>query len=184
MNDNTTSCSLHINIILLVAALAGSLSLLRAAETATEPLYPGLTPACSCESLTNLSLPNTAIESAVVDASNRMCRVTAIVTHRPAGDRVKVWIGLPLTHWNGRFQGTGGGGFLGGHPNSLREPVRLGFSAGATDTGHQGGSGKFALASNGERVGVRCRFALGKSFQPRQEFLLKARRQMENISGL
>jgi len=112
-------------------------------------IYPGLAPACSCQSLTNLSLPNTTIESAVVDVSNRMCRVTAIVTHPPAGDRVKVWIGLPLTNWNGRFQGTGGGGFLGGHPNSLRGPVRQGFSAGATDTGHEGGSGKFALDANG-----------------------------------
>jgi feruloyl esterase len=101
--------------------------------------------------LTNLSLPNTTIESAVVDTSNRMCRVTAIVTHPPAGDRVKVWIGLPLTNWNGRFQGTGGGGFLGGHPNSLRGPVAQGFSAGATDTGHEGGSGRFALDSEGRQ---------------------------------
>src|SRR2546423_4635094 len=136
---------------ILVAALAGGLSLLRAAETPLKPLYPGLTPACSCESLTNFSLPNTAIESAVIDVSNRMCRVTAIVTHPPAGDRVKVWIGLPLTNWNGRFQGTGGGGFLGGHPNSLRGPVRQGFSAGATDTGHEGGSGKVALDTNGRQ---------------------------------
>ena len=116
-----------------------------------KPLFPGITPACSCESLTNVSLPNTTIESAVVDTSNRMCRVTAIVTHPPAGDRVKVWIGLPLTNWNGRFQGTGGGGFLGGHPNSLRGPVRHGFSAGATDTGHEGGSGSFALDANGRQ---------------------------------
>ena len=43
MNDNTTSRRLHINIILLVAPLAGSLSLLRAAETPPQPLYPGLT---------------------------------------------------------------------------------------------------------------------------------------------
>ena len=149
MNDNTASRRLHINITLLVAVLAGGLRLLRAAETPPKPLYPGLTPACACESLTNLSLPNTTIESAVVDTSNRMCRVTAIVTHPPAGDRVKVWIGLPLTNWNGRFQGTGGGGFLGGHSNSLRGPVRQGFSAGATDTGHEGGSGKFALDANG-----------------------------------
>ena len=69
---------------ILVAALAGGLSLLRAAETPLKPLYPGLTPACSCESLTNLSLPNTTIESAIVDVSNRMCRVTAIVTHLTA----------------------------------------------------------------------------------------------------
>jgi len=116
-------------MLIFVVALAGGLNPLRAAETSHKPLYPGIVPACSCESLTNLSLPNTTIESAVVDASNRMCTVTAIVTHPPAGDRVKVWIGLPLTNWNGRFQGTGGGGFLGGHPNSLRGPVRQGFSA-------------------------------------------------------
>jgi feruloyl esterase len=101
--------------------------------------------------LTNLSLPNTTIESAAVDVSNRMCRVTAIVTHPPSGDHVTVWVGLPLTNWNGRFQGTGGGGFLGGHPNSLRGPVRQGFSAGATDTGHEGGSGRFALDANGRQ---------------------------------
>src|SRR5438045_2815138 len=91
--------------ILSAAFLAGTLSLARAAEPAPKPLFPGITPACSCESLTNLSLPNTTIESAIVDVSNRMCRVTAVVTHPPAGDRVKVWIGLPLTtNWNGRFQ--------------------------------------------------------------------------------
>jgi feruloyl esterase len=122
-----------------------------AAENPIKPLYHGITPACSCESLTNFSLPNTAVESAVVDKSNRMCRVTAIVTHPPANDRVKIWIGLPLTNWNGRFQGNGGGGFLGGHPASLLGPVKLGFSSGATDTGHEGGSGKFALDENGKQ---------------------------------
>jgi len=151
MNENITSRRLTISIAILVAAFAGGLSLLQAAESPPGPLYPGITPVCPCESLTDLSLPNTTIESAVVDASNNMCRVTAIVTHPPAGDRVKVWIGLPLTNWNGRFQGTGGGGFLGGHANSLRGPVGLGFSAGATDTGHEGGSGRFALDANGRQ---------------------------------
>src|SRR6185503_8677379 len=70
----------------LVAALTGGLGLLQAAESPIKPLYPGITPACSCESLTNVSLPNTRIDSAVIDTSNRMCRVTAIVTHPPAGD--------------------------------------------------------------------------------------------------
>lgn len=137
--------SLHLAALLLTALVA------RAADAPLKPLYPGITPVCSCESLKDFSMPNTTVESAVVDTSNRMCRVTAIVTHPPAKDRVKVWIGLPLTNWNGRFQGTGGGGFLGGHPNSLRGPVRQGFSAGATDTGHEGGSGKFALDENGKQ---------------------------------
>lgn len=136
---------------LILAFIALLLIGARAAEPPPKALFPGITPACSCESLTNVSLPNTTIESAVVDTSNRMCSVTAIVTHPPAGDRVKVWIGLPLTNWNGRFQGNGGGGFLGGHPGTLRDPVRRGFSAGATDTGHEGGSGKFALDADGHQ---------------------------------
>src|SRR3954467_5752879 len=66
-------------------------------------LFPGIVPVCPCESLTNLSLANTRIESAVIDATNNACRVTAIVSHPSAeGDRVKVWIALPLTNWNGR----------------------------------------------------------------------------------
>ena len=138
-------------IALIVASILIALTGARAAEPLPKALFPGLAPACSCESLTNVSLPNTLIESAVVDGSNRMCRVTAIVTHPPSGDRVKVWIGLPLTNWNGRFQGTGGGGFQGGHPNSLLGPVARGFSAGATDTGHEGGSGRFALESEGRQ---------------------------------
>jgi pimeloyl-ACP methyl ester carboxylesterase len=133
------------------AFLLSALIQAQTAEPLPQAIFPGITPACSCESLTNASLPNTVIESAVVDESNRMCRVTAVVTHPPSGDRVKVWIGLPLKNWNGRFQGTGGGGFLGGHPNSLRGPVTQGFSAGATDTGHEGGSGKFALDADGRQ---------------------------------
>ncbi len=136
----------------LISALAViALSNATAADAPPKPLYPDATPVCPCESLTNVALVNTTIESAVTDWSNRMCRVTAIVTHPPAGDRVTVWIGLPLTNWNGRFQGTGGGGFLGGGPASLRGPVARGFSAGATDTGHEGGSGSFALDSNGRQ---------------------------------
>src|SRR5882762_5844813 len=191
MNDNTMSRRLHLNFTFLVAALAGGIGLLRAAETPPRMIYPGLTPACPCESLTNLSLPNTTIESAVVDVSNRMCRVTAIVTHPPAGDRVTVWIGLPLTHWNGRFQGTGGGGFLGGHPNSLRGPVRLGFSAGATDTGHDGGSGKFALDANGRQdwqaiidnayLGIHEMTVVGKTLT--QAFYGKAPRYSYFVGG-
>jgi feruloyl esterase len=123
----------------------------RAAEQSPKPLYPGVAPVRSPESLKNLALPDTTIESVATDDTHHMCLVTAVVTHPPAGDRVKIWIGLPLTNWNGRFQGTGGGGFLGGHPNSLSGPVGQGFSAGATDTGHEGGSGSFALDANGKQ---------------------------------
>jgi hypothetical protein len=132
---------------LVVMALIGA----RAAEIAPKPLFPGITSVLSCESLKNLLLPNTTIESAVIDSTNRMCLVTAIITHPPAEDRVKVWVGLPLTNWNGRFQGTGGGGFLGGSQGGLRGQVARGFAAGATDTGHEGGSASFALDANGRQ---------------------------------
>src|SRR5689334_20460895 len=80
----------------------------RAAETPPKPIFPGIKPVCSCEDLAKVSILNTTIDSASLDPSNGWCRVTATVTHPPAGDRVKVWIGLPVTNWNGRFQGNGG----------------------------------------------------------------------------
>jgi feruloyl esterase len=148
MNSQRGRPRFRLNQILFATLVVMALIGASAAETAPKPIFPGILPVCSPESLKNVSLPNTMIESVVVDASNRMCRVTVIVTHPPAGDRVKVWIGLPLTNWNGRFQGNGGGGFLGGNEGSLRGPVARGFAAGATDTGHEGGSGSFALDAN------------------------------------
>jgi Tannase and feruloyl esterase len=111
------------------------------------------TPVRTCESLSTLTIPNTAIESAAVEPAAgghpAFCRVTAVVSHPPAADRVHIWIALPATGWNGRFEGVGGGGFSGGNPNGLAGPVSQGYAAGATDTGHEGGSGSFALDANG-----------------------------------
>lgn len=134
---------------LLAVALAGAITFSRAAEPAFKPLYPDAKPVCGCEDLANVKLPNTTIESAAVDPKDGSCHVTATVTHPPSGDRVKVWIALPVTNWNGRFRGNGGGGYVGGNPGSLRGPVAQGFATGATDTGHEGGSGSFALDANG-----------------------------------
>ena len=101
-------------------------------------------PSRTCQSLLTLALPNTSIDSALV-SPEQVCRVDATVTHPPAGDKVKIYVALPLSGWNGRFQGRGGGGFSGGGPDSLVEPVRQGYAAGSTNTGHDGGSGSFAL---------------------------------------
>jgi hypothetical protein len=110
-------------------------------------------PVRACESLLSLKLPNTTIDSAAVEAAsgNRpaACRVTASVTHPPAGDRVRIFIGLPLSNWNGRFQGVGGGGFSGGSANAVIAPTAQGYAAGSTDTGHEGSSGSFVLDSTG-----------------------------------
>lgn len=117
------------------------------AASGPAPLIPDARPVRSCESLMEFSLPGTTIESAAVDGN--VCRITAVTTHPPVGDRVTIWVGIPLSGWNGRFLGTGGGGFSGGSENGINQPVTLGYAAGATDTGHEGGSGSFALDPDG-----------------------------------
>jgi len=119
---------------------------------AFEPLVPHAVPARPCESLLSVALNNTTIDSAAVDETDRAnpsCRVTATVTHPPAGDKVRIFLAFPLNNWNGRFEGVGGGGFSGGSAAAVRAPAAQGFASGSTDTGHEGASGSFALDSNG-----------------------------------
>lgn len=124
-------------------------------------LIPGAAPARSCGDLRTVLLPNTAIEEAVVmpaAAQAAWCRVTAIVSF-PTGDRFTVWVGLPIAHWNGRFQGLGGGGFKAGSLESLGPQVAKGYAAASTDAGLQRDGtdkskpaamdGSFALYSDG-----------------------------------
>jgi feruloyl esterase len=118
-------------------------------DSALKPLFSESAPIISLEQLRQVSIPNTTIESVAIDPADGACRVVAIVSHPPANDRVRVFIALPMQGWNGRFRGNGGGGFVGGNANSLRGPVMQGFATGATDTGHEGGSARFALAPNG-----------------------------------
>jgi feruloyl esterase len=138
-------------LLLLLASVAGTFGQAQPATPSAlpKPLYADTAPVCPCEDLKKVSIPNTTIESAAIDPTDGTCRVTAIVTHPPASDRVKVFIALPTRGWNGRFRGNGGGGFSGGNVNSLRAPVAQGYATGATDTGHEGGSGSFALNAQG-----------------------------------
>src|SRR4051812_36689144 len=111
--------------------------------------------------LATLSLPNTTVDSVVDDPGDATtppsCRVTLTVTHPPAGDRVTVWVHLPAETGNGRFQGVGGGGFLGGSPEFLLEPLRAGYAAAATDAGHPDATASFALDDRGRLDWQRIR---------------------------
>ena len=119
-------------------------------QTAPKPAIPNVKAVRSCESLASVMLPNTTIESAAVDPNNPgVCRVTAIAMHPPAPDKIRIWLAIPTSNWNGRFVGTGGGGLVGGNPAGVNQPVAQGFAAGATDGGHEGGAGTFALDANG-----------------------------------
>src|SRR5712675_429873 len=119
-------------------------------QSTPKPLIAGAKPMRSCESLASVTLPDTTIESATVDANNsNICRVVATTTHPPAGDKVKIWVAIPNANWNGRFLGNGGGGFVGGSAAGVNQGVALGFAAGSTDAGHDGGNASFALDANG-----------------------------------
>ena len=111
-------------------------------------LYPDVKPAMPVDQLEQVKIENTTIES-VTQGNDGSLRITATVTHPPAKDKVQVWIGLP-TNWNGRFQGTGGGGWSGGSAGGVSGPMGQGYAAGATDTGHSGGNGTFGLDKDGK----------------------------------
>ncbi|XXH06033.1 hypothetical protein Hte_012478 [Hypoxylon texense] len=65
-----------------------------------------------------------------------ICDVEVFLTHGDAGDAVRFAIYLPLTGWNGRWQGTGGGGFAAGSFDFEMVPaVTNGYAAGSTDAG-------------------------------------------------
>lgn len=67
---------------------------------------------------------------------NNICFVNITLTHPGSGDSVTNWVVLPLTGWNGIFQGVGGGGWLAGTPLSLAPVSALGYAAVSTDAGH------------------------------------------------
>src|ERR1700686_460683 len=117
----------------------------------------------SCENLSKLTLPNTAITTAQVVGTGEFtapagrgpapsfkdlpafCRVQATLTPSSDSDiKIEVW--LPASGWNGKFQAVGNGGWAGSISyGPLGAAVRGGYAAASTDTGHVGGSASFAL---------------------------------------
>jgi feruloyl esterase len=110
--------------------------------------------ASTCEALANLSLPDTAIATAVsVPAGSytapdgtsfpnlpAFCRVAGSI--QPAADsniEFEVW--LPNSQWNGKFAGADNGGF-GGAINyaKIGDALSHNYAAASTDTGHTAGS--------------------------------------------
>jgi hypothetical protein len=64
------------------------------------------------------------------------CELTVTLTHPGADDVVTVSVWLPAQGWNGRFQGTGGGGFAASLGAVGLVPALLsGYAAAATDAG-------------------------------------------------
>jgi len=106
--------------------------------------------ATPCTNLQSLQLQHATITSAMDNTSHTFlppgsatpitglpafCRVTATLT--PSSDStIKIEVWLPETTWNGRFLGTGGGGFQGVITyTELAAGIRAGFAATNSDLG-------------------------------------------------
>lgn len=158
-------------VIPVAAALAVVLSMPTAGLAAASRSASGAPAAPrSCASLTALSLPNTTITSAADAPAETLqppipglglppvpivaaCRVHAIVTTPGANDQIGVDVWMPISGWNGRFQGVGGSAFLAGHPYFMAGAVDAGYAAAVTDAGNKSGNpfdGSFALDSTGQ----------------------------------
>jgi len=108
-----------------------------------------LAAATPCQVLGTLSLPSTELQFAQTAAATTMlgpgglvktpafCRVGGIIT--PSSDseiHFEVW--LPETRWNGKFRGTGNGGFAGSiNYSEMAAALRDGYATASTDTGHR-----------------------------------------------
>lgn len=115
--------------------------------------------AASCESLSSLALPDTTITLAETVGPNvwpaelknypyphpPFCRVAA--TLRPTSDsEIKIEVWMRETGWNGNLEAVGNGGWSGSiNYTALANALAANYAATATDTGHAGSSGSFAL---------------------------------------
>ncbi|HEY7640225.1 MAG TPA: tannase/feruloyl esterase family alpha/beta hydrolase [Steroidobacteraceae bacterium] len=104
------------------------------------PALSQVTPTRSCESFnaTRVLANATVREARVVqgtDGASESCRMTIEVTNPSAPNVVTVWVELPTQHWNGRFLGLGGGGWLPGFPAALAAGASLGFATVITNAG-------------------------------------------------
>jgi feruloyl esterase len=123
--------------------------------------------AALCERLSSLKLANTNITLAEVVAPGTFisppqtapspppagafsdlpafCRVAG--TLRPSNDSdIKIEVWLPISGWNGKFQGIGSGGWGGFFPHAtpfssgMADALRRGYATASTNTGHIGDS--------------------------------------------
>jgi hypothetical protein len=65
-----------------------------------------------------------------------VCQVTVQYTHSGWKDTVNIYVWLPMSEWNGRLVGIGGGGWATGSTDDLALPVTMGYATVTTDGGH------------------------------------------------
>ncbi|MFF4628928.1 tannase/feruloyl esterase family alpha/beta hydrolase [Streptomyces griseorubiginosus] len=82
------------------------------------------------------TIAGTGVLGGSVSGVPAYCEVTVILTHPGDNDHATVRTWLPVTGWNGRFQGLGGAAYLAGDNNvGLGTAVKSGYAAVSTDAG-------------------------------------------------
>jgi len=110
--------------------------------------FPGPASAASCESLASLSLPGARITGAVMVAASGTlpanCKVNGVAT--PTSDSsIQFEVRLPLTGWNGKFNGIGNGGYGGTIPAVAGDGLARNYATAGTDMGHSAADPVWAL---------------------------------------
>jgi tannase/feruloyl esterase len=103
--------------------------------TLTAPLVPG----ASVQSMTEVFVPAGTDQipgGPSIPNVPAHCEVTLFLAHPGAGDHVRVAVWLPTSGWNGRYEGTGGGGYAAGQFDvALAPAIAQGYAAASTDAG-------------------------------------------------
>jgi feruloyl esterase len=90
--------------------------------------------------------------------------VNLFLTHPGSGDHVRIAVWLPSSGWNGRYEGTGGGGYSAGlFDLALAPAIQQGYAAASTDAGvpaNVAGPPTWALRPDGSvNIGLLTDFA-------------------------
>lgn len=109
-------------------------------------------PLVACETLTAPEVDGAVVTTVNATQADTYCAVDIYLTHGNSSDNVHIITWLPNS-WNGRYQGTGGGGVTaGGNANSLKQPVTDGYVAGTTDAGLPSSGDGSSWANNTQLV--------------------------------
>src|SRR5215470_2863727 len=109
-----------LTVLFVAAALVDACTARKESQPEGERIAAAPAPAVTCESLTSLALPDTAITSATSMSTwpcpgtpTTYCKVEAVVTPARGRRRITIEVWMPSSGWNGKFQGVGNGAFAG-----------------------------------------------------------------------
>jgi len=138
----TLCCTLTMALVVGMSSGQARATATAATDTAAatcQGIAPPLVPGATVQSLTEVYVPAGTDQNpggSPIPNVPAHCTVTLYLTHPGAGDHVLVDVWLPTSGWNGRYEGTGGGGYAAGEFDiALAPAIESGYAAASTDAG-------------------------------------------------